>query len=624
MKKLNPKDLEKLTIDTKLDHAVFPWRTVVVYLLFGLLWIGLSDRILRFFVDDMQHYQSIQSIKGWIFVFISSAIIYIVLRLEYRKIFSLTEEVSSKNQELVTFAEELVAMEEELQNKLEALYKTTDLLTDQKRFVEEIFENSNTAIMVWNLRGEVVDVNHYFTEVFGYSVEEIVGKKWTDLMILDEDKPRVKSIIAELREKYRVSNFENRVIDKYGAILTILWNDTLIYDPGQDAFRVVSFGIDLTRQREQERQILEMAYTDRLTGLKNRVVFENEVNLLIEQEKPFTIYYMDIDHFKNLNDIHGHLYGDLFLKKLGDALKLETDFEYIYRWCGDEFLIMVVGQPDEGVIQKLKGILQRHWQLKEVVFSPTASIGITQFPEDGIGVQKLLMNADLALHKAKLGGKGHVEYFHKRFQVELERVSIIEEALGKAIEANALDLYFQPIYDLNTRAIVSVEILLRWFDPRIQMTTGEFINIAEQTGQIIKVDQWVIENAFCMIATHFNSAPPCVFSINLSAQSFNLDTLVPFLIGLQAQYHINPRDIEFEITEYSILHNTKEAQSIMMLLKEMGFRISLDDFGTRYSSLNYLGKLPFDQLKIDKSYVDYILTDSVDQAIVELLSGCVS
>lgn len=619
MKKFSPEDLEKLSMDKDLEAYSHPLRAVIIYLLFGLVWIGFSDRVLLLFAGNMEQYHMMQSIKGWLFIVVSSLILYLVLKSEYKKIFKLTSEVSSKNQELVSFAEELVAMEEELKTKLEALYKTTDLLTSQKQFVEEIFESSNTAIMTWNLHGEVVNVNHYYTELLGYTLEEIKGKKWTEFLIPEGERPKLKTLIDELRENHRVNNFENKVVSKDGTELSMLWNDTLVYDSVEDRFFVVSFGTDLTKQHLQEEQILKMAYMDRMTGLKNRMVFENEISSLISEGHPFTLYYLDIDQFKNLNDIHGHLYGDLFLKMFGEALQKEAPYEHIYRWGGDEFLVVEFGIPDETVIKTLHDIVQRNWALREVQFTPTASIGITRFPEDGTVVQKLLMNADLALHKAKINGKGSVEYFRKQFQVELERVATIEKALGKALEEDQLELYFQPIYNLMTGEVGSVEVLLRWFDEQLNITTGEFIAIAEQTGQIVKVDQWVIKNAFKVISEKFGAAPPCRFSINLSAQSFNSDILLHSLTQLRETYDIRPEDIEFEITEYSVLHNLEETRRTMRALKEKGYNISLDDFGTRYSSLNYLGKLPFDRLKIDKSYVDYILTDSVDRVIVDLL-----
>jgi EAL domain-containing protein (putative c-di-GMP-specific phosphodiesterase class I) len=252
-----------------------------------------------------------------------------------------------------------------------------------------------------------------------------------------------------------------------------------------------------------------------------------------------------------------------------------------------------------------------------VTYYPTVSIGTARFPADADNISDLLKNLDIALHKAKSLGKGNFIAFDKIFLEESERILNIEHKINQAIEDNQFRLVYQPIYNLQNKSIRAFEILLRW-DQEENLTTGELIEIAERTGQIVKIDQWVIQNAFQSIAKYkFNEQ--ILISINLSGQTFNSREILDYIDEKLTENNINPQRIEFEVTEHSIIQDFNYAVEMIELLRKKRFRIALDDFGTRYSSLNYLSRLPLDVLKIDKSYVDYITQNNNDSMVVEHL-----
>lgn len=597
-----------------------PIRSVIIYFIFGFLWILFSDRLLSIMVQDPTLYQEIQTYKGWIYVGLTSVGLYFIIKLDYRKVLKLSIDITDRNQQLTTYNEELIAMEEELHQKLTKLYETTDALTEQKKYVYEIYNSSNAVISVWNLSGEILDVNEQFVEVLGYKLDDIRGRNWMDFLIPESAEPVVVDMIERLKVGYRVTNVENEVITADGGTLTFLWNNAIIQNPMTNETSVVSFGMDITKQRESERALQSMAYIDGLTGLQNRVVYESKLERYIHAQKPFFIYYIDVDDFKMLNDIHGHHKGNLFLKQYGMMLTKQFNDMEIFRWCEDEFLIIERRHEDsnrEKTLDAIRMQTQREWLLDDVVYQPSISIGTTAYPEDGKDAQTLLMTIDMALYKAKSLGKGLNVNYEAALQYEVERLINIENAIVEALKRSAFKLYYQPIYDMKAGKLVTVEVLLRWQDNPLKISTQDFINVAERTGHILEIDEWVIDNVFRFIANMKTKELPYTMAINLSVQTFKSEKLIDFLEEEVAKYKIKPSLIAFEITEYSFIEDFEKAKMAVMRLKHMGFSISLDDFGTRFSSLNYLVKMPFDLLKIDKSYIDQIVDETSHAVVVE-------
>lgn len=596
-----------------------PWRIVLIYGIVGCLWILFSDMLLLYIVKEPNLVLSLQTIKGWFYVVSTSLLLYFLVKIGYSEIFNLTRALYEKNEELVSFSEELIAKDDELSEKIVKLNETMDHLEDQKRFKEEIFNTTSTVVMIWNLGGELIEINNRFTELFKFESDEAIGHKWDELLLEEKYSRTSGEVIQKLGIDNRLESYENHVIAKDGKRLYMLWNKKRIQDPNTGIPMVVSFGVDITAEKNKEARITELAYKDRLTGLGNRVMFEQDVEKWIEEHKEFVLYYLDFDNFKNLNDIYGHELGDRFLKEF--AHKVAEDFSDmdLYRWCGDEFLMVGRQTNLEDIRKKMSQLMTttgQKWHIDQMDYYPSISVGITEYPKDGENLSELLMNADMALHKAKRNGKDTYVFYRTEFRSEVEQITQVESRIQNAIEESLFQLHFQPIYQLNTLGVIGFEVLLRFDSELFNMSTGELISIAEQTGQISAIDRWVVNRSFEYIKSHMMHTDHIV-SINLSSKSLSSTTIVEYIKTLLLETGINPGRIEIELTEYSLINNFKNTLSIINSLKDLGIKISLDDFGTQYSSLNYLSKIPFDTLKIDKSYIDQIVNNSAERIIVE-------
>jgi diguanylate cyclase (GGDEF)-like protein/PAS domain S-box-containing protein len=595
-----------------------PWRTIIIYLVFGFAWILFSDRILEVLITDHEQYLSFQTYKGWFYVLFTAGLLYVLIRMDNRKIFTLNYRLTEKNQDLVVFSEEMIAIEEELQNKIDALNSSMEALERHKKYIDGIYNNSSTVIVIWNLDGIILEVNDHYTSLLGYEKEEAVGKS-VDMLLAPNERFSLVEHVAILQTDGYLKNHEHLIMTKSGAIATMLWNDKVMNAPDSDETYVVSFGIDITLEREKETQIIELAYKDRLTGLKNKVVFEQELNELIERNQCFVLYYIDFDNFKNLNDVLGHDYGDQFLLEYSKAVKTILDKGHLYRWSGDEFFITELTDDESHIretIERLMKLTKRKWHVSKMEYYPSISLGITRYPSDGINVTELLKNVEMALYKSKEAGKGQCRFFDTSYKEEVARLIHIESSINRIIQSEAFELYYQPIFQLDTLGIIGIEALLRWNLPDLGINTGEFIDVAERTGQIVEVDRWVIDEAFQFVRDHLTDHR-FHLSINLSTKSLISSTLLPMIEDKLATYGIPSHLIEFEITEHSLIENFDQTLEVIRSLKDLGFNIALDDFGTRFSSLNYLSKIPFDTLKVDKSYIDHVTTDGKDRLIVE-------
>jgi len=378
--------------------------------------------------------------------------------------------------------------------------------------------------------------------------------------------------------------------------------------------------VGLENLRAKNKKIVQLLTKDPITMLSNRPVFERDVNALIQKKEPFSIYKMGIDNFKFLNDLHGLDYGDLFLNEVSSAIR-ELNHLKAYRWSGDEIFIIeetILRKDIEHTIRQLNDIVRKPVDLDGMTYNATSSIGIVRFPSDGNNLTELYRGLDLALNAAKTNGKNQHSYFYKTFLEEIRYASNLKDELNAAMKEDHLRLIYQPIYQMESGKIKGLEILLRWPNNSFkEHNIGNIIHFAEKTGQILSVDKWVVHNAFKSIKSYCSALGSTLISINISAQSFHSEEFYEHIIYEAKKHSIDPHYIELEITEYSIVQDVKRSKVMMDRLKKLGFRIALDDFGTKYSSLNYLSKLPFDTLKIDKSYVDYIAKNSKDRIIVE-------
>ena len=494
----------------------------------------------------------------------------------------------------------------------------------EKKILDEIYNKINGAILIWTLEGEILGANNFFLNLFNLEEKKVIGKKWNEVLFSEIDNRKIFEIIDSISNNEDSKNFEYRIITKTGKIIEMIWSNTLISDSVTGEPLIISLGIDKTEEKENEKKIFDLAFKDSLTGLKNRAAFESDILPVIDAKTPFTLFYLDFDNFKNINDVYGYKYGDLFIEEYAKRLSNKFSVSSIYRWCGDEFLIVeeyIDEKKIAEIINNIMNLTKEKWTYGEIEHYPSVSIGISRFPLDGENVEELLKNIDVAMTNAKSKGKSRASCYDKSFKKEIERKIFIENKINYNLSNNGFKLNFQPIYSINEMEMVGIEVLLRCKNKKECSDIGELISIAESTGQIVSIDRWVIDNAFMFIKENLKNKN-IVTSINLSAKSVNSWGIMDFLKANLKDYKLNPQNIKFEITEHSLIDDIDYSKKLIEELKNVGFKISLDDFGTRYSSINYLVNMPFDTLKIDKSYIDKIIERKNSRTIVELIIKC--
>lgn len=407
----------------------------------------------------------------------------------------------------------------------------------------------------------------------------------------------------------------------------------------RDERSVLAIVRDITQRKESEAKIFDLAYFDGLTALPNRQLFSNSLERTIKkaarEKANFGILYIDLDRFKRINDTLGHSVGDELLKsvaeRLGHCIRSSDtvertgicthDYVDLARLGGDEFIIMLYGVKTEGdiasVASRVINVLTPPFNCSGHQFVVTPSIGIATYPQDGTSGEDLLMNADTAMYRAKAAGRNNFQFFSETMRTRsLQRLDT-ENALRDALENEEFELHYQPKVDTATWTVVGAEALLRWKHPTHgNIPPAEFIPVAEETGLIVPIGQWVLaETCRQLKAWAGSDLGELGVSINISSHQFHADGLVDDVLGAIASAGVDAKKIELEITESLLLKDIDNTVIALNKLKNAGITISIDDFGTGYSSLNYLNQLPIDTLKIDQSFVKGIHHDTDAAAI---------
>ncbi|MCM3268159.1 putative bifunctional diguanylate cyclase/phosphodiesterase [Paenibacillus elgii] len=389
----------------------------------------------------------------------------------------------------------------------------------------------------------------------------------------------------------------------------------------------------LTDMRNREftvRQLTYLAYHDMLTGLPNRQKFQQTVGMSIRKAKlsgrKLSVMFIDLDRFKNVNDTFGHAFGDLLLTEAAERLKswLQAD-DSVSRQGGDEFTVLIkdASQPEdaEKVAQKIIHLLSQPFAIDGHELRVGCSIGIAIYPQDGEDPITLMKNADTAMYRAKELGKNGYQFYKAEMNDTVIQKLVMEEWLNKALEQEEFVLYYQPQVDIFTTRMNGMEALIRWNHPRLGfISPGEFIPLAEETGLIIPIGQWVLRTA-CKQNKAWQLAgfPPLKMAVNISPIQFHQHDFVQVVLDALQESGLEPRYLELEITEGIAMYHVDQVIQKLQTLRELGVHISMDDFGTGYSSLNYLKKFPIDKLKIAQQFVRDITVDPDDAAIVQAI-----
>ncbi len=393
---------------------------------------------------------------------------------------------------------------------------------------------------------------------------------------------------------------------------------------------IVHVSPDVTRRKQDQDKLIYQAKFDQLTGFPNRVLATDRLEMAIkhaERDNVSTaIMFIDIDNFKNINDSLGHIFGDKVIieisKRIAENIR---DSDTLARWGGDEFLIILPElnsiSESEKVAEKILGKLSKPIIMERKEFVITVSIGIAGFPNDGDNVNSLLSHADAAMYDAKNSGKNTYKLFNKVLNDSAERHMILENHLRHAIDREEFSLHYQPMYDLSSNKIVGCEALLRWNNDLLgHIEPDKFIHLAEKNGQIISIGEWVFETA-CKEISKWNKLgfTDLYVAINICSTQTEESGFVNRLKTIVSENEISASNVILEITENVLLSDEFRTIDLLTELSDFGFKLSLDDFGTGYSSLSYLKKFPFDEIKIDRSFVRDIATDPSDAALCQAI-----
>jgi len=512
------------------------------------------------------------------------------------------------------------------------VHDTSELKMSEKELslASKVFEKMSEAVVVTDENNNYISVNPAFTRITGYTQEEVIGKNPRimasgrhDLLFYQKMWEAINTTGHWQGEIWdRRKNSE--IFPKWLSIVAVKDNT------GQFQNYLAVFS-DISERKAADERIHFMAHYDALTELPNRILLHDRILQAIlyakRQQTRVAILFLDLDRFKTINDTLGHSFGDLLLQAVAERLRnCLRSSDTIARLGGDEFIVVIpdLHEADHAgkIAQKILNTISRHYVIRDIEVHTTVSIGISLFPDDGTANEELISNADVAMYRAKESGKNTYQFFAPTMNKSSYERWTIENKLRRALERQEFVLHYQPQIDVTTKQIIGAEALVRWQNPEMGLVPPDmFISLAEENGLIVPIGEWVLWEACRQnSAWQQQGVPPISIAVNLSAMQFHQRNLSKMVANVLQMTSLQPTWLELEITETGIMKNA-EAINTLNSLKQMGIKLAIDDFGTGYSSLSHLKKFPLDNLKIDKSFVQDVIKNQDDAAIVSAIIG---
>jgi diguanylate cyclase (GGDEF)-like protein/PAS domain S-box-containing protein len=525
----------------------------------------------------------------------------------------------------------LASRADNLEQKLERSERSREeALRDSSERLAQVIDTVPALISATGRDNTFLFVNAFQAALGGIDPADAIGKD-VSCMFGPERGSRSRALDRKVfKTGASLPTFEEEIVDSTGTRRVVLTTKSPLRDRSNAVVAVLTSSIDITDRKRAEEHVLHVAHHDALTGLPNRTLLADRLRREIARtrrgDRPFALHLIDLDAFKNINDVLGHTIGDKFLKVVAERLQsLTRDTDMVARLGGDEFAILqsqVTRSEDAASLaERIVAAVAEPFVFAGERIATSASVGITLHPSDGSDPQQLLKNADLAMYRAKADGRNLVRFYAADMINRAQEARILDSELRQAIAERQFVLYYQPQVELKTGKIIGAEALLRWRRPGRGITgPAKFLARAEENDLILPINEWVLQEA-CRQAKAWQRAglPPLRIGVNLSAVQFRKQS-VPLLVARTLKdTGLEPWRLDLELTESIVMENTEAVAADLKQLHDLGVSISIDDFGTGYSSLTYVKSFPVDRLKIDQCFIRDLATDPSDAAIVRAI-----
>ena len=512
-------------------------------------------------------------------------------------------------------------------------------LRNERDFVSAVVDNSAALVVILDPQGRILRFNESCERVSGYSLDDVTGKAFWDVLTDPDARNREQVAFERLVAERSRSHYEGIWTTKDGSQRELAWSNSVLLNPEGDVEHVVCTGLDITERNEAEDKVRFLASYDPLTGLPNRKLVTEQLkeDIAAADGRQLAILIVNLDRFKQVNATLGRRGGDMLLVEVADRLAKSLHLSHaltphnpdfcakLGRLGGDEFIALLGGVADAtevvAIIERLQCALRRPFKCGDQEFRITASIGAALFPADGVDSETLLANAESATHSARKERRGNCHFYSVAIHSGVSDLLSLEAELSQAVDRGELELYYQPKVLTGSGHLAGAEALVRWNHPsRGLLSPTVFIDVAEDSGLIESIGEWVLRQACHQVTSWLESGlQPVPVAANLSPAQFHGSDLVARIALILNDTALDPRYLGIEVTESAIMRDTQKAHDILCRLEELGVRVSIDDFGTGYSTLSWLKDLSVSQLKIDRAFVVDLASNARDVAITRAI-----
>jgi diguanylate cyclase (GGDEF)-like protein/PAS domain S-box-containing protein len=504
-------------------------------------------------------------------------------------------------------------------------------ITERKKAEEtvqklaSIVEFSEDAILGKSTDGKITSWNRAAEKMYGYTRDEVVGRDLSFLVPSDR-QAEIPAIMERILSGQPIENLETERLTKTGSVLDVSLSVSLIKDASGHIAGASAIARDITQRKAAEKQVQFLAYYDALTGLPNRTLLQDRLTKALasarRRKDKVALLFLDLDRFKDINDSLGHSVGDLVLKEVAERLeKWAREQDTVARVGGDEFLIVLTALKEAAdaavAAERLMNTMTAEFVVQGHSLGISCSVGISIFPEHGADCETLIKDADAAMYYAKESGRNNFRFFTKDMNAQAVERLTLENGLRLALDKKQLFLVYQPQIEIATGRIIGLEALLRWQHPELGLVPPDkFIRIAENSGLIMPIGEWVLRTACSQTRKWQDEGLPAVpVAVNVSAVQFRQENFSKLIDRVLRETGLAPEYLELELTESLLLSNAVVMFSVLRDLRAMGLKLAIDDFGTGYSSLSYLRRFPVGKLKIDRSFIRDVAVNPDDAAI---------